>query len=193
MTPPVNTKLFRQLPQVEEVLHDEALASIKDVPRDVATSVVRAEVDARRQQIMDGEMDIHKGYMKRLGISEEESAATVPSLDNLSYTSYMIRIAYEGGAAEAAVAILSCALSYEHIARRVLEMHPAADQHPFYWEWVSGYVSDDYHKANLELIDLTECLTAGCTEVHLRHLEEIFMVCSRYEMAFWDMAWEMRH
>ena len=55
MTPPVNTKLFRQLPQVEEVLHDEALASIKDVPRDVATSAVRAEVDARRQQIMDGE------------------------------------------------------------------------------------------------------------------------------------------
>ena len=72
-------------------------------------------------------------------------------------------------------------------------MHPAADQHPFYGEWVSGYASDDYHKANLELIDLTECLTAGCTEVHLRHLEEIFMVCSRYEMAFWDMAWEMRH
>lgn len=144
-------------------------------------------------QILDGEMDIHKGYMKRLGIALSDAESAEPALDNRSYTAYMMRVAYDEGPAEIAAAILSCALSYEHIARRMLEMHPAADQHPFYGEWVSGYASDDYHKANLELIDLTERLTAGCTEVHLRHLEEIFMVCSRYEMAFWDMAWEMRH
>jgi L-seryl-tRNA(Ser) seleniumtransferase len=54
MSPSVNTKLFRQLPQVEEVLHDKALTSITDVPRDIATSAVRAEVDARRQEILNG-------------------------------------------------------------------------------------------------------------------------------------------
>ena len=26
----------------------------------------------------------------------------------------------------------------------------------------------------------------------LRHLEDIFTACSRYESAFWDMAWEER-
>ena len=57
---------------------------------------------------------------------------------------------------------------------------------------MSGTALPTYAESQ-ELIDLTERLTAGCTEVHLRHLEEIFMVCSRYEMAFWDMAWEMRH
>lgn len=30
------------------------------------------------------------------------------------------------------------------------------------------------------------------TEEQLRHLEDIFIACSRYEMAFWQMAWEMR-
>ena len=143
-------------------------------------------------QILDGEMDIHKGYMKRLGIKLSDAESVQPALDNRSYTAYMMRVAYDEGPAEIAAAILSCALSYEHIARRILETNPDADRHPFYGEWVNGYANEDYHNANLELIALTNRLASDCTEQQLKHLEEIFIVCSRYEMAFWDMAWEMR-
>lgn len=143
-------------------------------------------------QILDGEMDIHRGYMKRLGIALADAERAKPALDNRSYTAYMLRVAYDGGPAEIVAAILSCALSYEHIARRILETHPEADRHPFYGEWVAGYAGEDYHEENQELIALTERLTADCTERELRRLEEIFTVCSEYEMAFWDMAWEMR-
>lgn len=143
-------------------------------------------------QILDGEMDIHKGYMKRLGIALSDAESAKSALDNRSYTAYMMQVAYDEGPAEIAAAILSCALSYEHIAMRMLEQNPEADRHPFYGEWVNGYANEAYHEANLELIALTERLTADCTEQQLRHLEEIFTVCSRYEMSFWDMAWEMR-
>ena len=143
-------------------------------------------------QILDGEMDIHKGYMSRLGISLRDAESTAPALDNLSYTAYMLRIAHEEGPAEIAAAILSCALSYEHIAKQILKEHPGADQHPFYGEWIEGYANTGYHEANLELIRLTEKLAAGYSEDRLVHLEEIFNVCSRYEMSFWDMAWEMK-
>ena len=64
--------------------------------------------------------------------------------------------------------------------------------HPFYGEWVSGYVADAYHEENQVLINLMDRLSDGYSEKQLQHLEEIFMACSRYEMAFWDMAWEMR-
>ena len=150
------------------------------------------------QQIMSGEMDIHRGYMKRLGISLEDAGRTVPSLDNLSYTSYMIRIAYDDGAAEVAAAILSCALSYEAIAERIVAEHPGtptrpgAADHPFYGEWVQGYASPGYHAANRELIDLTERLAEGLSEPQIQHLVDVFVNCSRYELLFWDMAWEMR-
>lgn len=143
-------------------------------------------------QILDGEMDIHKGYMKRLGISMEEVENTALALDNLSYTSYMLRVAYEEGAAEVAAAILSCAVSYEVIARKIVEANPAAADHPFYGEWVRGYADDGYHDSNVVLVELTERLTAGYSEQQLKHLEDIFVACSRYEGAFWDMAWEMR-
>ena len=114
------------------------------------------------------------------------------ALDNLSYTSYMLRVAYEEGQAEVAAAILSCAVSYEVIAKKIVEKHPEALNHPFYGEWVSGYVADAYHEENQVLIDLMDRLSDGYSEKQLQHLEEIFTACSRYEMAFWDMAWEMR-
>ena len=143
-------------------------------------------------QILDGEMEIHKGYMRRLGISLEEAERTPVALDNASYTAYMLKAAYEEGPGEITAAILSCALSYEHIAKKIVAQFPRAEEHPFYGEWISGYANEGYSAANRELIALTEKLTAGYSEAQLKRLEEIFTLCSRYETAFWDMAWEMK-
>ena len=143
-------------------------------------------------QILDGEMDIHKGYMQRLGITTEEAEGAALSLDNISYTAYMLRVANEEGPAEIAAAILSCALSYEHIAKKIVAENPAAADRPFYGEWVRGYADPGYAASNEVLVALTERLTAGYSEAQLDHLTEIFIACSRYEGAFWDMAWEMR-
>ena len=62
-----------------------------------------ANVDA----ILGGEMKIHKAYMKRLGISEEQVFAVNPALDNLSYTNYMLSIASNGTPMEI-VAFVNC-------------------------------------------------------------------------------------
>ena len=63
--------------------------------------------------ILGGEMNIHRGYMSRLGITEVEAERVKPSLNNESYTSYMRAVAAEEGPAEIMAAVLSCALSYE--------------------------------------------------------------------------------
>ena len=47
--------------------------------------------------LTEGEMDIHRGYMGKFAVSREELEATPRALDNLSYTSYMLRVAYEEG------------------------------------------------------------------------------------------------
>ena len=143
-------------------------------------------------QILDGEMDIHRSYMARLGITLEEAEQTPVALDNLSYTSYMLRVAFEEGAGEVAAAILSCALSYEYIAKEILRTNPDAEQHPFYGEWVRGYAAPEYAEANRILVELTNRLTAEYSTRQLQHLIEIFVNCSRYELAFWDMAWQVK-
>ncbi|MGC4018699.1 MAG: hypothetical protein QM793_05385 [Muricomes sp.] len=104
----------------------------------------------------------------------------------------MLRIAYEEGPGEIAAAILSCALSYEVIAKAMVQSDPACIGHPFYGEWVRGYANPDYAQANQRLIDMLERLTVDYSETQMQQLENIFIACSRCEGAFWDMSWEMR-
>ena len=150
------------------------------------------EFSAYTDSLMNGEMEIHRSYMKRLGITEEEAEHCPAALDNISYTSYMLRIAYEGGIADVMAAILSCALSYEEIACRLKAQYPGCWEHPFFGEWVSGYISEEYHEANQKLIALMERLADGFDERQIARLSEVFKNCSRYEAAFWDMGWEMK-
>lgn len=141
--------------------------------------------------LTEGEMDIHRGYMGRFSVSREELKATPRALDNLSYTSYMLRVAYEEGEAEILAAILSCAYSYEVIAKKIVENRPAALKHPFYGDWVKGYADPHYSEANALLLETTDRLTCSDTEDQIKHLTDIFVACSRYELAFWEMAWNM--
>lgn len=144
------------------------------------------------QAILDGEVNVHNGYMADFGITQEELDRTPIAQDNRSYTAYMLSVAYKGGEAEVLTAIFSCAYSYEVIARRIVEEHPDAPNHPLYGRWVRGYITDRYTGNNVILKNMLERLTVDYTEVQLRELEEIFTACSRYEASFWDMAWEER-
>ena len=136
-------------------------------------------------------MKIHKAYMKRLGISEEQVFAVKPALDNLSYTNYMLSIASNGTPMEIVAAILACSWSYAEIGQALAAV-PGAAEHPFYGEWIQGYASEDYAATNQALIELMDSLAADATEDQIAYLTEIFVNCSRYELGFWEMSWRMR-
>ena len=141
--------------------------------------------------ILGGEMKIHRAYMKRLGISEEQVFAVKPALDNLSYTNYMLSIAGSGTPMEIVAAILACSWSYAEIGQALASV-PGAAEHPFYGEWIQGYASEEYAATNQALIELMDSLAADATEDQIAYLTEIFVNCSRYELGFWDMSWGMR-
>ena len=141
--------------------------------------------------ILGGEMNIHRAYMKRLGITEEQVFQVKPALDNLSYTNYMLSVANAGSPMEIVAAILACSWSYAEIGQALAAL-PGAVEHPFYGEWIQGYASEDYAATNQSLIDLMDRLAADATEEQIAYLTDIFVNCSRYELGFWDMSWELR-
>ncbi len=141
--------------------------------------------------ILGGEMNIHRAYMARLGITEEQVFQVKPALDNLSYTNYMLSVANAGGPMEIVAAILACSWSYAEIGQ-ALAARPGAAEHPFYGEWIRGYASEDYAATNQALIQLMDRLATDATEEQIAHLTDIFVNCSRYELGFWDMSWELR-
>ena len=140
-------------------------------------------------EVLHGEMEIHRAYMKRLGIPEEQAETVKPALPNLSYTSYMIAEAQAGTVADIVAAILSCSWSYADIGLSLAEIPGAAD-HPFFGEGIQGDAGEEYQKTNRSLIELMNRLSEGLPEDQKAHLEEIFVNCSLYELGFWDMAWQ---
>ena len=143
------------------------------------------------ESILNGEMKIHRAYMARLGITEEQVFAVQPALDNLSYTHYMLSVASAGTPVEIVASILACSWSYAEIGQALAKL-PGALEHPFYGEWVQSYAGEEYAAMNQGLIDLMNKLAENVSDEQLEHLKEIFVNCSRYELGFWDMAWDMR-
>lgn len=141
--------------------------------------------------ILHGEMKIHRAYMERMGISEEEVLAVKSALPNLSYTNYMLSVAHGGGTPEIIAAILACSWSYAEIGETLARI-PGATEHPFYGEWIQGYISEEYTSTNRMLIDMMNRLGDGVSQETFDYLREIFVNCSRFELGFWDMAWEMQ-
>lgn len=155
-----------------------------------AKSLETANLFAKYIEVMNGELDVHSGYMGKFKISQEEIDAMQPSLDNLSYTSYMLRVAYEESEVEILAAILSCAYSYEVIAKKIVENNPNSINDEFYGDWIKGYASNDYASGNVILLEMMDKLAKDYTDIQRNHLVDIFVACSRYELAFWQMAWD---
>lgn len=92
---------------IQDYLYLEEYAKVFAIGVAKAKSIETAQLFAKYIEVMNGELDVHNGYMGIFQVSEEEIANTARSLDNLSYTSYMLRVAYEEGEAEILAAILS--------------------------------------------------------------------------------------
>ena len=101
----------------------------------------------------------------------------------------MLRVAYEESEAEILAAILSCAYSYEVIAKNIVKNNPSSINDEFYGDWIKGYASDGYAEENVILLEELNRLTENYTEKKIQHLIDIFVACSRYELAFWEMSW----
>ncbi|NCD01813.1 MAG: thiaminase II [Clostridia bacterium] len=143
------------------------------------------------EDTLGGEMDIHSGYMERLGITDEDVARATMSLPNASYTSYMLSVGFRGDELDILTAILSCAWSYAKIGQELVRKNPESVEHPFYGEWVKGYTSKEYVDMNDEILYLVNMLGQNISKSRVAELKEVFVNCSRYEAMFWNMAWNM--
>lgn len=133
------------------------------------------------------EMDLHRSYAQKFGITPEELAATEPSATMTSYTSYMLNKAQLGGVENAVAAVLACAWSYNFIGKELAKW-PGALEHEFYGNWVKTYSSPEFTKITEDCIHLINKIAQGKPEHELQALEEIVVKTSYYEYMFWDMA-----
>jgi len=133
------------------------------------------------------EMDLHREYAAKFGITNEELEATEPSETMTSYTSYMLNVAQLGGVENVIAAVLACAWSYNYIGKELAKW-PGALEHEFYGDWVRMYASDEFTELAETCKRLINEYAEGKSEAELKRLEEIVVNTSKYEYMFWDMA-----
>lgn len=140
-------------------------------------------------ETLHGEMELHRGYAAKFGITNQQLEETKPTPINLAYTRYMLNVAQNGSLEELVSALLPCMWSYWEISKMLADKYPGASEHPLYGEWVSMYASDEFGSLASWLIDLLDELTEGKPERDLAILEEHFLTTSRFEYMFWDMVY----
>lgn len=162
-----------------------ALGSVK--ARDIETMAAFAKL---LHETLNGEMELHRQYAGKFGITNTQLEETKPTPINLAYTCYMLNVAQNGSLEELISALLPCMWSYWEIGRMLAEKYPNSPEHLLYGNWIKMYSSSEFGELTTWLIDLLDRLTEGKTDRELQILEEHFLTTSRFEYMFWDMVYQ---
>ncbi|MDF2924944.1 MAG: transcriptional activator, TenA family [Paenibacillaceae bacterium] len=138
---------------------------------------------------LNTEMELHRQYAARLGISREALEQTRPAPATMAYTRYLLDTAGSGSLAELTAVLLPCMWSYWEIGTAIAQ-HPGALSHPLYGEWVLMYSSEEFGELARWCIGLMDRLAEGLSEQERQLLQEHFNTASRYEYSFWEMAYQ---
>ncbi len=133
------------------------------------------------------EMGLHRTYAARFGISEQELEDTPMWPTTRAYTDFLVRTAADGDMVELVAALLPCAWGYVHVAKELAEAGPPSD--PRYADWIAQYASAEFTEVAEWLRSELERLAADAGPERRARLSELFVLSSRYELAFWEMCW----
>jgi thiaminase/transcriptional activator TenA len=136
---------------------------------------------------LNTEMELHRAYAERFGITREELEAEPMWPTTRAYTDFLVRTAADGAMPELLAALLPCAWGYVVIGRRLAEGEAPED--PRYADWIAQYASDEFAEAVEWLRGELDRLVEDVGEERRARLREIFVLSSRYEGLFWEMCW----
>ena len=134
------------------------------------------------------EMDLHRQYAARFGISAEELEETPMWPTTQAYTDFLVRVASSGEYAEAVAALLACTWGYVDLATELASGKPPDDQR--YADWITQYSDPEFVAAAEWLKKEMERVAAGKDATGRARLVDLFVTSCRYELAFWEMCWK---
>ena len=134
---------------------------------------------------LTGEVERLEELSERLGIPLDVLRETELAPANLAYTRHLLHVAYSGSVGEIVAAMLPCMWSYQMIGERLA----GKTEHPIYGEWCATYASKEYADLVDWFRDLTDRCAEGAGEAIRERMRRHFVLSSRYEYMFWEMAY----
>ncbi len=137
---------------------------------------------------MTVERSLHEGFLKDLGVTQEEAGATQASPTTVAYTSFLLKTATLGDYPEVLGAVLPCYWIYERAGKALLER---GSPNPRYQKWIDTYAGEDFGALVEAVLDLTDETCKDINPAQRARVREAFVTTSRYEWMFWDAAWKL--
>lgn len=137
--------------------------------------------------ILHTEMDLHRSYVAEFGISMEDLEQETKAPTCQGYTDFLLRTATVGDFPELMGALLPCIWGYGEVGDRLAERGMPADDR--LQRWIEMYTSEEFRQLGVWCRQATDQVCAGLSSSALQRVEEAFVTSSRYELAFWEMAW----
>jgi thiaminase/transcriptional activator TenA len=167
---------------------------LTDYGRLLALGAVRAprlewmrRFSALAGSVLETEMDLHRQFAARWGITAEqlETERTAPATD--AYTNFLLRTATLGDFSELVAALLPCMWSYAEIGSRLAA--GGLPDHEGYAEWIMLYASDEFSELATWCRELVDGAADGVVGPGRRRMHTAFRGSTEHEIAFWDSAW----
>jgi thiaminase (transcriptional activator TenA) len=134
------------------------------------------------------ERSLHENYGRRWNLTPKQMTSVTITPTNYAYTRHMLTVAASGTAAEVTVVALPCAWIYCVVGRHLLRKGPPAKNHP-YRDWLMLYASPEFAEVQIWMRKKVDQWAKTAGKEELRRMEESFIISSRYEWMFWEMAW----
>ncbi len=165
-----------------------------DYSRVFAYGVIKAHDEATMalfsqllNETLNTEMDLHRGYCEKFGISAAEMEAAEMSPTTHAYTRHILHVAQIGTLADVIAGVLPCQWGYAEIGTTLAEQGGSPE--PLYQEWIDMYASPEFLALGEWLRNLLNEITYDSSSMEKERIQRYFLLSSRYEYLFWEMAW----
>lgn len=132
------------------------------------------------------EQGLHARFLRELGVSAPQLAATPAAPTCRAYSSYLEASAYGAPFAEGLAAILPCYWIYWEVGKELVkEGSPDAR----YARWIEAYASEEFAATVREALALMDRLGKRLNPEERVVVRDRFVIAARYEWMFWEMAY----
>jgi len=138
-------------------------------------------------ETLETEMDLHRAYVAEFGITEAGLRAERMLPTTRAYTDFLVRHAAASDFAVVLAALLPCMWGYCELGQRLAAAGGSPE--PRYTRWVDMYAGQDFADLVAWCRTLLDAHAENVSPAVVRQLEDAFLTSSRYELAFWEMAW----
>lgn len=165
-----------------------------DYARLFAAAALRApDLDAMARfatllhETLTREMHLHRSYVEGFGITAAHLEREAKAPTTQGYTDFLLRTATTGDYPELLGALLPCMWGFSEIGTELARRGMPEDSR--YVAWIEVYADPEFAALARWCRELTDAACAGLPAVALGRVEAAFVTASRYELAFWEMAW----